>query len=288
VRIDELLRQQSQINDGPGAALPESAPDVAFEQVVFAYRDERRPTAQPETAQDAAHTVEETVLQGVSFRLAPGEILGLLGRTGSGKTTITRLLLRHVDVSAGAIRLHGIDLRTMRLADLRRHVGMVTQDVQLFNASVRDNLTFFDPDISDERILAALAELGLDEWVRSLPQGLATNLQPGGSGLSAGEAQLLAFARIFLHNPQLVILDEASSRLDPATERLMERAVKRLLQGRTAIIIAHRLDTVQRADTILILEQGRVAEYGSRAQLAADPESRFAGLLRVGMEEALA
>src|SRR5439155_13397128 len=127
-----------------------------------------------------------------------------------------------------------------------RHVGMVTQDIQVFHASVRDNLTLFDRSIADGKVEAVLADLGLDEWLRSLPNGLDTRLAPGTSGLSAGQAQLLAFARVFLHDPGLVILDEASSRLDPATERRLGRAVSRLLEGRTGIIIAHRLGTVQR------------------------------------------
>jgi ATP-binding cassette subfamily B protein len=165
---------------------------------------------------------------------------------------------------------------------------MVTQDVQLFNASVRDNLTFFDRHVSDERLMGVLRELGLLEWVESLPKGLDTVLESGGAGLSAGEAQLLAFTRAFLKDPGLVILDEASSRLDPATEQLIERAVGRLLKGRTGIIIAHRLATVFRADEILILDGGRVCEYGARKALAADPQSRFSQLLQTGMEEALA
>jgi ATP-binding cassette subfamily B protein len=153
---------------------------------------------------------------------------------------------------------------------------------------VRDNLTFFDADIDDERIERALAALGLADWLRALPSGLDTPLGAGGGGLSAGEAQLVAFARVFLQDPGLVILDEASSRLDPATEARLERAVERLLRGRTAIVVAHRLATVQRADEILILEGGRVAEHGPRAALAADPDSRFAGLLRTGLQEVLA
>ncbi len=132
---------------------------------------------------------------------------------------------------------------------------MVTQNVQLFHATVRDNLTFFDDRVSDDRIRQVIDELGLGEWLESLPKGLDTVLESGGGGLSAGEAQLLAFMRIFLQDPGLVILDEASSRLDPATEHLLERAVDRLVQGRTAIIIAHRLGTVQRADEIMILER---------------------------------
>jgi ABC-type multidrug transport system fused ATPase/permease subunit len=219
--------------------------------------------------------------------VAPGEVVGLLGRTGSGKTTLTRLLLRLYDPTAGTIRLGGVDLRDAHRADLRRHIGVVTQDVQLFQASVRDNLALFDTRISDARILAALDELGLGEWARTLPEGLDTVLAAGGGGLSAGEAQLLAFTRVFLKDPGLVILDEASSRVDPATERLIERAVGKLLQNRTGIIIAHRLGTVERADTILILDEGRIAEHGPRVTLATDPGSRFAGLLRTGAAEVL-
>jgi ATP-binding cassette subfamily B protein len=165
---------------------------------------------------------------------------------------------------------------------------MVTQEVQLFRGSVRDNLTFFAPGIPDERLWEVLYSLGLGDWAAGLPSGLDTVLETGSAGLSAGQAQLLAFARVFLRDPGLVILDEASSRLDPATEALIERAVDRLLANRTGVIIAHRLATVERADDILILEAGRVVEWGERAALAADPESRFSRLLRTGMEEVLA
>jgi ATP-binding cassette subfamily B protein len=167
----------------------------------------------------------------------------------------------------------------------------VTQDVQLFAATVRENITLFDESISTARVEAALASLGLLEWVAAMPAGLDTALAPGG-GMSAGEAQLLAFARILLREPGLVVLDEAASRLDPVTERRLERAIDALLGDdgarRSAIIIAHRLHTVQRADDILILEGGRVAEFGPREALAADPHSRFSRLLRTGLEEALA
>jgi ABC-type multidrug transport system fused ATPase/permease subunit len=227
------------------------------------------------------------VLDDISLAIAPGRVLGILGRTGSGKTTLSRLLFRLYDPTAGTIRLGGVDIRATSRADLRRRVGMVTQDVQLFHAPVRDNLTFFDETIADARIVATLEELGLLPWLSTLPDGLDTVLAAGG-GLSAGEAQLLAFTRVFLRDPGLIVLDEASSRLDPATEGLLERAVDRLLENRTGIIIAHRLATVLRADDILILEGGRIREYGPREQLMADPDSRFAELLRVGMEEVLA
>ncbi len=165
---------------------------------------------------------------------------------------------------------------------------MVTQDVQLFQASVRDNLTFFDRSISDEQIQAVVEELELTDWLHALPQGLDTMLEGGARGLSAGEAQLLAFMRVFLRNPGLVILDEASSRLDPSTEQRIERAMDKLLQNRTAIIIAHRLGTVHRADQVMILEGGRIGEFGDREQLASDPTSHFYRLLQTGLEEVLA
>jgi ATP-binding cassette subfamily B protein len=270
VRVQELFDTKSKLVDGPGAYLAPGPLPAAFEHVTFTYEDDIEP-----------------VLQNVNFTLRPGEVLGLLGRTGSGKTTLARLLLRLYDPTAGAVTLGGVDLRRMKLAGVRHHVGMVTQDVQLFNASVRDNLTFFDESTSDERILEVLQDLGLGPWLAALPSGLDTVLESGNGGLSAGEAQLLAFARLFLKDPGLVILDEASSRLDPATERLVERAVGKLLQGRTGIIIAHRLATVERADTILILDRGRVVEHGPRLRLAQDPEAQFARLLKTDLAEVL-
>ena len=276
-RVNELLHTQPQLVENAHATLPPGAPGVTFDDVSFCYDDG-----------GAGGNGTDSVLDGVSFELSPGKTLGLLGRTGSGKTTLTRLLFRLYDPTAGTIALGGVDIRDVSLSDLRRCVGMVTQDVQLFQASVRDNLTFFSRRVPDERILAVLEELGLWHWYESLPDGLDTVLETGGKGLSAGEAQLLALARVFLRNPGLVILDEASSRLDPATEQLLERAIDRLLEGRTAIIIAHRLATVERADEIMVLESGRACEHGDRQTLASDATSRFYSLLQTGLEEALA
>jgi len=166
-------------------------------------------------------------------------------------------------------------------------VALVTQDVQLFQATVRDNITFFDRGIPDSRIIEVIHELGLTSWLEALPKGLDTKLETGGRSISAGEAQLLAFTRVFLRDPGLVILDEASSRLDPATEQLIERAIDSLLKNRTAIIIAHRLGTLHRTSQIMILDDGRVVEQGERTRLAADPDARFYGLLRTGLEEVL-
>ncbi|MAU01832.1 MAG: helicase [Anaerolineaceae bacterium] len=302
-RINEFLQLEPDVKESVSATLPDGATAVSFRDVSFAYKDQlsvngNRLSVNGDRSTDNGLRITNNgspnVLHNVTFTLEAGKVLGLLGRTGSGKTTLTRLLFRLYDVDTGSITLDSVDLRQVSLADVRQHIGMVTQDVQLFEATVRNNLTLFrryDPSktpISDVQIEAALHTLGLGDWLAGLPDGLDTVLKSGGQGLSAGQAQLLAFTRVFLRDPQLVILDEASSRLDPATEQLLERAIDTLLHGRTAIIIAHRLRTVQRADDILILENGRIQEHGPRLQLLSDPDSRFAQLLRTGIKEALA
>jgi ATP-binding cassette subfamily B protein len=269
-RIRELLGTESLIRDGnSGRQLPEGALSVEFRSVTFGYEE------------------DNTTLDDLNFRLEPGKVLGLLGRTGSGKSTTARLLLRFYDPGEGAILLGDTDIREVRLHDLRSRIGFVTQNIEIFQGTVRDNLTFYDSEIDDTLIRQVLQELGLGNWLVSLPKGLDTLLESGGGGLSAGEAQLLAFARVFLKNPGLVVLDEASSRLDPATEQLLERAVNRLLKDRTCIIIAHRLSTIQRADDILMLDDGRIAEHGKRLALLADPGSRFSRVMEAGLEEVL-
>lgn len=266
-RIEALLRLKPRLIDGPGATLPPGSLSIELDNVSFSYAP------------------EAPVLRDVSFRLEPGRVLGIVGRTGSGKTTLTRLLPRFYDPTEGVVRLGGVDLRETKLAELRARIGLVTQEVHLFNASLRDNLTLFDDGVPDERTGAVLATLGLADWLEELPDGLDTQLGAGGIGLSAGQSQLLACARIFLSDPDIVILDEASSRLDPATERLVHTALGRLLEGRTGIMVAHRLSTIAYADDILVLEDGHVREYGPRSVLAAEPDSRFAELLRVAARE---
>ncbi|MDA0791963.1 MAG: ABC transporter ATP-binding protein [Proteobacteria bacterium] len=268
-RVEELFSTERKIVDGNGPDLPQGPLRVEFDHVSFSYEPDN-PT-----------------LTDITFSLEQGEVLGLLGKTGSGKSTIARMLFRFYDPDQGVIRLQGRPLRECGVHHLRSHVGMVTQDVQLFRATMRDNLTFFDPDVDDAVIVDAIDRLGLTSWLNRLSDGLDTKIGTSDIGLSAGEAQLLAFTRAFLNRPGLLILDEASSRLDPATEQLMESAMDELLDQQTAIIIAHRLDTVRRADRIVILDEGRIVESGARLDLENDPDSKYSELLRVGMQEVL-
>lgn len=257
-RISELYRERPTIVDGPLDALPPGPLEVRFDDVSFGY------------------TSGVPTLRDVSFDLPPGQTLGVIGRTGSGKSTIARLLCRTYDVADGAVRLGGTDVRESEVDVLRSRIGVVTQDVQVFHASVRDNITMFDRSIPDSRIEHAITELGLGRWYAMLPDGLDTVV--AGDSLSAGEAQLLAFTRVLLHDPDVVVLDEASSRLDPTTEQAIESAVTRLLAGRTGIVIAHHLDTVAQADRILLMEDGLVREFGVRTDLLADPGSHYNAL----------
>jgi ATP-binding cassette subfamily B protein/ATP-binding cassette subfamily C protein len=289
-RIRDLFQVKSRLSGGGNQLLPKGALSVTFENVSFSYhdgalrigsRENLLPTLMPNPQSS------EWVLQNISFSLPAGQVLGLLGRTGSGKTTLARLLLRLYDPQIGTVRLGGIATDETPLTELPQRVGLVTQDVQLFQTSIRNNLTFFNSQIDDKQIFHALEVLGLSQWLYSLPNGLDTPLGPDSCGLSAGQAQLLAFARIFLKKPGLVILDEASSRLDPTTENLIEQAVDKVLEGRTGIIIAHRLATVQRVDRIMILENGRMMEYGVCEDLRNDSNSRFARLLKTDLTDVL-
>jgi ATP-binding cassette subfamily B protein len=272
-RAATLLATEPAIADGPldARALPAGALVVELDGVTFTY--------------DADDAAAVPALRGVTLRLAAGAHLGLVGRTGSGKSTIGRLLARIWDVppGAGTVRLGGVDVRDLTLDALRSRVAVVSQDVELFRASVRDNLTLFGArPADDDRLRGVLDEVGLGAWLAALPDGLDTRLA-GAQGLSAGEGQLLAFARAFLADPSVVILDEASSRLDPETERRIAAATAALLAGRTAVVIAHRLDTLDAVDEIAVVDRGRVVEHGRRADLAGDPASRYAHLRRAAL-----
>lgn len=269
-RAARLLSTSPALVDGPGATLPEGPLDITFERVSFAYPDEP----------------DRPVLDHVDLHVPAGTVVGVVGRTGSGKTSLGRLLLRFWDVTGGSLKLGGVDLRQTTQAHLRTRVGVVTQEVQILRATLRDNLTLLGAVTAEDRALrAALVEVGLGAWLAGLPAGLDSVLE-GDTELSAGQAQLLAFARILLTDPGLVVLDEATSRLDPVTEALVTAATERVLRGRTVVIIAHRLATLDRADQVMVVEGGRIAEHGRREDLLADPDSRFAMLRRRALDVA--
>ena len=231
-------------------ALPRAAGHVRFDGVSFAYG-------------------ERTVLHHLDLDIPAGQTVAVVGETGAGKSTIARLVARFWDPTEGTVRLDGIDLRALRDDDLRRAVVMVTQDNFLFSGTVADNIAFGRPDASRAEIEAAAAAIGADAFIEALPRGFDTDVQAKGARLSAGQRQLLAFARAFLADPAVLILDEATSSLDIPSERLVQRALRTLLADRTAVIIAHRLSTVEIADRVLVIGDGSVLEDGSPAQLRA-------------------
>jgi ABC-type multidrug transport system fused ATPase/permease subunit len=269
VKIASILDEEPEIQDKPGAKpLPRLEGDLEIDSVVFAYG-------------------KEPVLRGISFHIAPGGCFALVGESGHGKSTLARLIGRHYDPDEGTVRVDGHDLRDVQLRSYRRQLGVVLQDPFLFSGTIASNIRFAKPDATDEEVEAAAAAVGVDRVAARLSGGLDHEVREGGAGLSAGERQLISIARALLADPRILVLDEATSNIDRPTEVLIERALDRLLHGRTSIIIAHRLSTVRRADEILVVENGQVIQRGSERELLAvdGPFRRLAHTLEGGEPE---
>jgi ATP-binding cassette subfamily B protein len=251
-KLRDLLRVGPSVEEDPDAEeLPPIEGRITLEDVSFGY--------------DPANPV----LHGVSLQIEPGETYSLVGATGAGKSTIAKLVTRFYDPTAGRVLIDGHDLRHVTIASLRRQLGVVPQEPFLFNGTLRDNIVFARPDATDGEVREAASVVGLDDLIARLPDGMDTLVHERGSSLSSGERQLLALARAFLARPRVLVLDEATSSLDLKSEEMVERALDVILEGRTAIIIAHRLATAMRADKIAVIDDGGVLELGSHEELVA-------------------
>jgi ATP-binding cassette, subfamily B, bacterial len=244
-----------------GLELPPGPVGLRFEHVSFRY---------PKAGEAARNASGPIVLHDVDLTIAPQTRVAVVGETGSGKTTFAKLLTRLMDPSEGCIWIDELPLDQVRFASLRRRVVMVPQDGALFDGTIADNVRMGQPTISDEDLDLAFLELGLADWVEELPQHLATRTGERGTGLSAGERQLVALARAYVANPDLLVLDEATSAVDPATEVRLSRALTGLTRGRTTITIAHRMSTAEVADEVLVFDEGRVVQRGRHAALVAE------------------
>lgn len=269
VRVSDLFSVESKIKYGNDKLQDDEPLNVKFNNVYFQYDE------------------GVDVLKDISINIEKGKVLGILGHTGSGKTTLARLIARIHDVTNGEILINNKNITSIKEEELTKNIAYVTQDVQIFTATVRDNITLFKKDITDEEIIKVIYDLGFRQWYESLNNGLDTMLEMGNKSLSAGEAQLLAFVRVLLKKPMLIILDEATSRIDSLTERLIETALDKLLKNRTCIIIAHRLSTLNRVDNILILKNGEIVETGERKILLNDIYSQYYKLVKQGISEVL-
>ncbi|TAL21158.1 MAG: ABC transporter ATP-binding protein [Frankiales bacterium] len=268
-RVFEVLDLEPMVQEKPGAALvPRTTSAVEFDDVVFGYPTaEQVSLASLESVAVLDQTPSSTVLKGVSFRAEPGQLVALVGPSGAGKTTISSLVTRMYDVDSGAVRIGGQDVRDVTLQSLRDAVGVVTQDAHMFHDTIRANLLYAKPTATDAELEAALDAAQVGALVHALPDGLDTVVGDRGHRLSGGEKQRMAIARLLLKAPGIVVLDEATAHLDSESEAAVQRALSTALQGRTSLVIAHRLSTVREADQILVIEDGRIVERGRHDEL---------------------
>ncbi|HWV36520.1 MAG TPA: ABC transporter ATP-binding protein, partial [Thermomicrobiales bacterium] len=248
-RVFEVLDERPEVDACPSGASPQFQGDVEFDDVSFGYTDDR-PT-----------------LEHISFHAEPGQTVALVGPTGAGKTTIVNLLTRFYEIDSGDIRIDGRSIRDIRKEDLRRQLGIVLQDNFLFTGTVADNIRYGRLDATDDEIVAAARTANADEFIRRLPHGYETEITERGGNLSQGQRQLVAIARAVIADPRILILDEATSSVDTRTERHIQDAMLRMMEGRTSFVIAHRLSTIRQADLILVVNHGRIIERGTHAEL---------------------
>jgi len=250
-RIFEILNAQNDVTNKPDARpLAAISGELAFENVTFRYFGSGDP-----------------VLSNISFAAAPGQTVALLGATGSGKSTVINLIPRFYDVSEGKVTIDGIDVRDVTLESLRSQIGIVLQETNLFSGSVRDNIAFGRPDATDEEVIAAAKAAAAHDFIVGFPEGYNTPVGERGSTLSGGQKQRVAIARALLLDPRILILDDSTSSVDLATEATIQRALDKLMQGRTSIVIAQRISTVRNADQIIVLEKGKVVGVGTHVEL---------------------
>ncbi|MGA9040321.1 MAG: ABC transporter ATP-binding protein [Terriglobales bacterium] len=265
-RIFKLLDTPPEITSPAVTKAPDGPGRIQFDHVWFAYRSI---PAHVGGAPTRPSTEPDWVLRDVSFTIEPGETVAIVGHTGAGKTTIISLLMRFYDVQKGAIRIDGVDIKEMSLPDLRRRFGIVLQDPFLFTGTIEGNIRLGSKWITDEQVTQAAADVNLADFIHSLPNGFKEEVRERGSTLSTGQKQLISFARALAHNPKILILDEATSSVDTETEFKVRDALSRMIEGRTSVVIAHRLSTVQRADQIIVMHKGQVREMGTHQQLLA-------------------
>jgi ATP-binding cassette subfamily B multidrug efflux pump len=248
-RVFDILDDTEQLEDEGDAELDEVQGKVAFKDVVFAYDPEK------------------PVLRGVNFNIEPGQCIAVVGATGAGKSTLINLLNRFYEIEKGAIEIDDLDIRRMTLRGLRSHISVVLQDVFLFADTIEKNITLGNPNITLDTVIEAAKAIGVHEFIKALPGGYHFEINERGSTLSSGQRQLISFLRAYVANPSILVLDEATSSIDTYAEQLIQRATEKITEGRTSIIIAHRLATVQKADVILVMDQGQVVERGSHEEL---------------------
>lgn len=248
-RVFDILDDTEQLEDEGDAELDEVQGKVAFKDVVFAYDPEK------------------PVLRGVNFNIKPGQCIAVVGATGAGKSTLINLLNRFYEIENGAIEIDDLDIRRMTLRGLRSHISVVLQDVFLFADTIEKNITLGNPNITLDTVIEAAKAIGVHEFIKALPGGYHFEINERGSTLSSGQRQLISFLRAYVANPSILVLDEATSSIDTYAEQLIQRATEKITEGRTSIIIAHRLATVQKADVILVMDQGQVVERGSHEEL---------------------